>query len=160
MYEIKLRSILHCDSSSACWELPLIESMTSSPNPSELLHLHSCPLSFLCTQAAKWFGWIQWSIYFLYIYREPAQVKYGADSLYCKCMSPILSGTGEYQWPNYISLVDLFPVYLPIFLLFIPWNFHPLMRLSVSAFASYGREKIASWKKLFFLILSLLCVLS
>lgn len=61
----------------------------------------------------------------------------------CHQYSAALDSTSDpttFHWSTY-------SVYLQIFLLFIPRNFHPLMRLSVSAFASYCREKIESIMK-------------
>lgn len=140
--------------------------MTSSPNPRHLRKSASFSLltscfncipssiisvhSFFHTHVVKWSGWIQWSIHFLYACREAAEVKYGAESLRCKRMTPILKGTRQDQHSAYLQNV----------LLFKHWNFHPLMRFSVSDSASYYTEKIESIMKKFFLNLNLLCVLS
>ena len=105
---------------------------------------------FFHTHVVKWSGRIQWSIHFLYACREAAEVKYGAESLRCKRMTPIRKGTKQ----------DQHSAYPQNFLLFKLWNFHPLMRFSVSDSASYYTEKIESIMKKFFLNLNLLCVLS
>lgn len=95
-------------------------------------------------------GCVQWSAFWM-----PAEQAAEAK-LHHKRVAPLLNGPEKHQQSDYISLVSVCPVYFQILLLFKPPRVHPVMRLSVSDFASYCTEKIESiMKELSLLILNM-----